>query len=1530
MTKRRFFLVFISVFLLAIVLIGTFSDFQVNDVKADSETANNLSEIVSKYYNDGNYTKKSQIHLNETAIDEIESYFEGDVQEERTTYYTKTDGRDALFMADYDGTISKVNSGYSTVTEANLTDVQAQLPKAELGQMVHFKYNNGSANYDYRVATDKQGNVMTTGIQQFYVTLDDMLVDGYFNAWNSNTYIVKGNNDKYLLDFLAFAAPCLESTILNTNYISVEGMKLAVEEVVNEGNALNYLSIKMYVVSTNIGTVDNNDLLLTEARIYGGNTQFAENKVNHFNLDGSEAAPAGELDLTYNCQTSYTGVKTYSSPIIEGKTASHQELKYAANGNYLTYFVYYSEVEVWDGSGVSTEFVGEGTQDNPYLISSGSDLAFLRDQVNSGTTYEGSYFKLTKSIDLNKNSLMIGKTAKVDNVAVTYGFAGVFDGNNCAILNINTASNGTDGTGLFYTLLANGKISNLSTYGAVTNNKIKYYGTLVYNVFGTLENCTNYASYTSTSSLAATYNYAGGIAATVRNGAKLISCVNYGAISARENGGGIAAYIEAGVSCENCTNYGELRGYGFRLGGITGYGTGGVFTNCNNYGTVSGTQKVGGIIGSFDNGTTEISNCNNYGTVSGGGSSADYIAGIVGYSKVATIVNCHNYASISGRQWVAGISGRSSGDITNCTNHGDITGTADFIGGIIGASEGTERTISNCINNGDVKGNEYTGGIDGRPYAGNLLINDCINNGSVTAISNYAGGIVGRTDVALTTLNNCQSNGIVAAKYAGIYVGLNKTSDTTGYIIYDNCTTTLTGNAIGYDSTLKAPISLEDLGFKPYKYNVIINHLNLDGSIAAPAYKLNYEFDDAGELDNGLHKYVAPYVVGKTPSLEWLYYADSDETIVINIYYSEIDVWDGSSVSSKFVGAGTVDNPYLISSGSDLAFLRAQVNGGNTYEGKYFKLTKSIDLNKNSLMIGNSATNGFAGTFDGNNCSILNINTQETTTGQYSALFKYLLVGGKVCNLSTYGNYNQVIKMNGVIVGTNNGTIENCTNYVSITPAEGATVGEVHRYTAAIASISYGSIISCTNYGNITGEEYASGITSKIYAGSVIENCVNYGTITGKGWRTAGIVGMADGGSVTECVNYGNVTTGATGNESSAGGIVGRSAATISKCTNYGDITGGVYYTGGIVGFSKQTISGCINYGTINSGSKFAGGIVGETSSTTSECHNYGGITAVGDTAGGIAGYSTKPITNCSNEGSIKAGGYVGGIVGNATGAISNCENTGKVTLANNASYAGGIVGNMTSTITDCVNRGSVTAGTATGNYYVGGIAGQTTQKITGCTNHGSISGYDYIAGIAGRTTAEISNCDNYGESKGRQWIGGIAGNAFTNITNCTNNANVTGTADFIGGIVGASGNNDNKTTITRTITNCVNNGAVKGVGYIGGIDGRPYVGNVTYEDCINNGTVTATSTAVERGSAGGIVGRTNGVFATLIKCQSNGALTAKSAGIYVGLNATSATTGYIIYDSCSTTLTGNAIGYDKTLAAAVPLEGFEYTPSEE
>lgn len=58
-----------------------------------------------------------------------------------------------------------------------------------------------------------------------------------------------------------------------------------------------------------------------------------------------------------------------------------------------------------------------------------------------------------------------------------------------------------------------------------------------------------------------------------------------------------------------------------------------------------------------------------------------------------------------------------------------------------------------------------------------------------------------------------------------------------------------------------------------------------------------------------------------------------------------IDVWDGSAATGFASGTGSEANPYIISTPSQLAFLAQSVNSGNTYSGKYIKLTSNIVLN---------------------------------------------------------------------------------------------------------------------------------------------------------------------------------------------------------------------------------------------------------------------------------------------------------------------------------------------------------------------------------------------------------------------------------------------------------------------------------------------------------------------------------------------------------------------------------------------------------
>ena len=83
---------------------------------------------------------------------------------------------------------------------------------------------------------------------------------------------------------------------------------------------------------------------------------------------------------------------------------------------------------------------GDGSPGTPYLISNEDDLRQLATDVNGGTTYADSYFKLTQNIILNGEWTPIG---------TSYSFQGTFDGAGYTVSGLSITSSGTGYLGLF-------------------------------------------------------------------------------------------------------------------------------------------------------------------------------------------------------------------------------------------------------------------------------------------------------------------------------------------------------------------------------------------------------------------------------------------------------------------------------------------------------------------------------------------------------------------------------------------------------------------------------------------------------------------------------------------------------------------------------------------------------------------------------------------------------------------------------------------------------------------------------------------------------------------------------------------------------------------------------------------------------------------------------------------------------------------------------------------------------------------------
>ena len=372
---------------------------------------------------------------------------------------------------------------------------------------------------------------------------------------------------------------------------------------------------------------------------------------------------------------------------------------------------------------------------------------------------------------------------------------------------------------------------------------------------------------------------------------------------------------------------------------------------------------------------------------------------------------------------------------------------------------------------------------------------------------------------------------------------------------------------------------------------------------------------------------------GYVPFNDYINFASTlEKGLYINFYYSEIDLWDGITISESLIGTGSEEDPFLIQCGADLAYLSAQVNAGNTYAGSYFKLTRSIDLsNKVNFMIGKSATNSFAGVFDGNNCSIRGFNIERTSSR--SGLFYDLLAGGEIKNLSVYG----------LISGG--------------------------QYTGSIAGNVYGTITNCHNYAEIIVSNDANGqggIAGGINDLGAIINCYNYGNVSGN-LHTGGIVGVSwtSTSKVSNCKNFGSVTSSANDTKGGAGGIIGTQNGTVESCSNYGSVNG-ITYVGGLSGLMKGSIANSINNAKV-SGTKYVGGLAGNVSSTLTITNsiNNGEINSSSYITGGLAGaVKSCEVIDCTNNGDvISTADCVGGLVGVADSGskITNCINNGNV-----------------------------------------------------------------------------------------------------------------------------------------------------------------------------------------------------------------------------------------------------------------------------
>ena len=207
------------------------------------------------------------------------------------------------------------------------------------------------------------------------------------------------------------------------------------------------------------------------------------------------------------------------------------------------------------------------------------------------------------------------------------------------------------------------------------------------------------------------------------------------------------------------------------------------------------------------------------------------------------------------------------------------------------------------------------------------------------------------------------------------------------------------------------------------------------------------------------------------------YFLYASSSSVITSYYRTKTSLLPIRPVQMFAGEGTESSPYLIASTADWNNLSAAVNGGETYSGKYFKMTANVGTV--STTIGTSASR-FNGTFDGNGHT-LTVNIINSNADTRTAPFAWAGGSAVIKNLHVTGSLTNTARTSG-IVGTCDATTQISSCRVSATISGG-------NHTSGI-SISGGQITNCLFDGKINGTGSTAGFATYPASGTKITNCL--------------------------------------------------------------------------------------------------------------------------------------------------------------------------------------------------------------------------------------------------------------------------------------------------------------------------------------------------------------------------------------------------------------------------------------------------------
>ena len=862
--------------------------------------------------------------------------------------------------------------------------------------------------------------------------------------------------------------------------------------------------------------------------------------------------------------------------------------------------------------------IGDGSVDKPYQISTAAELAWFRDQVNSGNNSISA--TLTEDIDLAEFCHAADGTTYTDELSwiPINWYLGTFDGNGKTIRNLYI--NATSGFFVgFFGVVDAGCIKNITFDNAKVKSTVKSRSTGI--LIGQASNNFIENIKTLESCSVDGVNTVGGIAGSAMG--NIIKCENHARVNSMASVGGIVGRYKGydkSKSITSCANYGVVTGSGGSVGGMVGYFDSGTIQNCANYGDVTGTDYVGNLIGFAD----ECNLNNVLGTGNVTATSSDPAGLLVGYiedsSSTASGILAYNSSAkltINGAE--------QTGEAVKAIGGGSLT-SAEKIKAF--SAEQLKSGLVAFILQENVSGSAKWGQ--------NLNTDDYPLLGSANKVYSDSPVIMkcsGELESTGTFTNTKPAQeGTFTIKHGDSpthHKSVDAACTVDGTIEYWECNlchksfsdelltqevSNLVVSATGhqYDKNDKCTKCQQEIPFLTNgDNNITIGKVfgEMDGISGYNLYKYTAPEDGTLEVtanSNGHDTYGTLWESRTAAS--YLTYNDDDYDRDFKItydvtkgttYYIGAREYSGNAIEGEvklnvkltvwklpagMIGKGTEAEPFVLKTADHLAWFRDYVNEGHPSAcAKIADDVKEIDMSTvchkadaqvaelSWTPIGNS-DNKYQGTFDGNRKTISNLYI-NATSGNYAGFFGYA-GNGSIKNI-TFDNAK--VKSTAECTGILAGYEEYCFIENIKTLANCSVEGK--DKVGGIAGCTIDNIINCENQAMVKGTSYVGGVVGS-YEGvnKSITLCANYGVVTGSAEGVGGMVGQFGSGTIQNSANYGDVT-----GTYHVGNLIGfANNCNLNNVLGIGNVTAtsDTGYAGLLVGISKGSItaSGILAY----------------------------------------------------------------------------------------------------------------------------------------------------------------------------------------------------------------------------------------------------------------------------------------------------------------------------------------------------------------